>query len=339
MGVVLSTELVVWTAVGGKGVWIGPVVGAVLMGWLTAALRDDFAYWEIVEALVFIAVVLRFPAGIAGATLGRIASARPRIAASAAPGLPHSAGADLVFEAVRVRVNGLRILDGLDLQLDRPGLHCMIGPNGAGKTSAFNVLTGRLPLTSGALRWRGVALKGKRPYQIAALGIARKFQIPSVFPNLTVGENLVIAIWANRLRASRLFSLAPYGWKTPRLARLVEMFPFLAETDVRAGALSLGHRQMLEFAMANLMEPGLLLLDEPCAGLSSSETTEMIEAIRVLNAEYGGATLIIEHDMRVVQTLANHVYVLHLGAKLAEGTMAEIKANEAVRAVYAGSEK
>ena len=96
---------------------------------------------------------------------------------------------------------------------------------------------------------------------------------------------------------------------------------------------------MLEFAMTNLSEPRLMLLDEPCAGLSSQETAHMIEAIAALAAEFGNTILIFEHDMQVVERLSNHVYVLHLGARLAEGTMLEIKANEAVRAIYSGGTK
>ena len=345
LGVVLSTEIVVWTAVGGKGALLGPVIGAIAVELLAARLRDSFSYWEIVEALAFIAIVLKFPQGLSGFASSWAKRRFPRwfsaraAEATPAPALPTREGIELVFGDVHVERNGLRILDGLDLHLDRPGVHCVIGPNGAGKTSAFNVLTGRLRASRGDIRWRGQSIVGKRLYEIARLGIARKFQIPSVFSNLSVRENLLIATWANRLRGRSLLAMAPFGWRGARWRSLARTMPFLTEGETRAGSLSLGQRQMLEFAMANLMEPSLLLLDEPCAGLSPRETTDMIDAIAGFSAEFGGATLVIEHDMRVVEQLADHVYVLHLGAKLAEGSLAVIKTNQAVRAVYAGGSK
>ena len=346
VGYLLSAELVIWTAVGGRSSLLGPVIGAVLIGYLTAELRDTFPYWEIVVASVFIVVVLRFPNGIAG--LGERLSwlsrrslprqANPERDIAIAP-LEREEGTTLSFQDVHVRMNGVRILNGLDLSIRARGIQCIIGPNGAGKTSAFNVLTGRLPATSGEIVWRGRPIAGRKPFRVARLGIARKFQVPSVFPDLTVGQNIDIALWANRLSFVQLFSLGAYRWRTAVLASLERLFPELADPSVLARELSLGQRQMLEFAMTNLVEPQLMLLDEPCAGLSTEETSRMIEAISALATEYGWAVLIIEHDMRVVERLSDHVYVLHLGARLAEGSMEAIKADEAVRAIYSGGSK
>jgi branched-chain amino acid transport system permease protein len=346
VGFLLSAELVIWTAVGGRASLAGPVVGAVVIGFLASELRDSFRYWEVVVAIVFIVVVLRFPQGIVGllgAVASRLGLPGRRMAAPARDivvvPLDHGDGADLAFRGVHVRMNGVRILNGLDLAISASGIHCIIGPNGAGKTSAFNVLTGRLPATEGEIAWRGRPVTGRKSFEMARLGIGRKFQVPSVFPDLTVGQNVDIALWANRLSYRDLFSMRPYRWRSRVLDRLEIMFPFLAEPSRLTSELSLGQRQMLEFAMTNLSEPRLMLLDEPCAGLSSQETAHMIEAIAALAAEFGNTILIIEHDMQVVERLSNHVYVLHLGARLAEGTMLEIKANEAVRAIYSGGTK
>ncbi len=346
VGFLLSAELVIWTAVGGRASLAGPVVGAVVIGFLASELRDSFRYWEVVVAIVFIVVVLRFPQGIVGllgAVASRLGLPGRRMAAPARDivvvPLDHGDGADLAFRGVHVRMNGVRILNGLDLTISASGIHCIIGPNGAGKTSAFNVLTGRLPAAEGEIAWRGRPVTGRKSFEMARLGIGRKFQVPSVFPDLTVGQNVDIALWANRLSYRDLFSMRPYRWRSRVLDRLEIMFPFLAEPSRLTSELSLGQRQMLEFAMTNLSEPRLMLLDEPCAGLSSQETAHMIEAIAALAAEFGNTILIIEHDMQVVERLSNHVYVLHLGARLAEGTMLEIKANEAVRAIYSGGTK
>ena len=351
VGFLLSAELVIWTAVGGRTSLAGPVLGAVAIGFLASGLRDTFLYWEVAVALVFVIVVLRWPAGVAGMLQSAAARA---IGRRGGPGgsreraperritLPAPAGKPspkLRFEAVDVTVGSVEILRGLSFEIDAKAIHCMIGPNGAGKTSALNALTGKLPLAAGDIRWAGASLSGERPYGTAARGIGRKFQVPSIFPALTIGQNVDIAIWANRLRAADLFRLTPYRWRTELLGRLESRFPFLRDDSQPAGTLSVGERQMLDFALTMLAEPDLVLLDEPCAGLSVEETARMTEAIAELTAEIGATGIIIEHDMQVVERLSDHVLVLHQGRLLASGTMDEVRNDPAVQAVYAGGSK
>jgi urea ABC transporter permease protein UrtC len=336
VGFLLSSELVIWTAVGGRASLFGPVIGAVAIGYLSAELRDSFAYWEILVALIFIIVVLKFPEGFA-ARLDPSPAPHP-LRTNPLPSRDRADSVALECRDVRLARGGVQILNGLDLIIAKPGIHCMIGPNGAGKTSAFNVLSGRFRLSSGDIIWNGRPI-ARRPVQVARCGIIRKFQIPSVFAELSVGESIDIALWANRLTWSQMFSSRPYRWTTPALDRLRTLFPFLDDTSKRAGALSAGERQMLEYAMVNLAEPRLLLLDEPCAGLSPHETAIMIAAIAAIHYAFGATVVIIEHDMQVVERLADFVHVLHLGARLAEGPVAEIKLNPAVQAVYAGGSK
>ena len=351
VGFLLSAELVIWTAVGGRTSLAGPVLGAVAIGFLASGLRDTFLYWEVAVALVFVIVVLRWPAGVAGMLQSAAARAIGRRGGPAgsrerAPErritLPAPAGKPspkLRFEAVDVTVGSVEILRGLSFEIDAKAIHCMIGPNGAGKTSALNALTGKLPLAAGDIRWAGASLSGERPYGTAARGIGRKFQVPSIFPALTIGQNVDIAIWANRLRAADLFRLTPYRWRTDLLGRLESRFPFLRDDGQPAGTLSVGERQMLDFALTMLAEPDLVLLDEPCAGLSVEETARMTEAIAELTAEIGATGIIIEHDMQVVERLSDHVLVLHQGRLLASGTMDEVRNDPAVQAVYAGGSK
>ena len=173
----------------------------------------------------------------------------------------------------------------------------------------------------------------------AARGIGRKSQVPSIFPGLTIGQNVDIALWANRLRPVEHLSMTPYRWRTTLLERLEGRFAFLRDAGQRAGSLSVGERQMLDFALTMLAEPDLVLLDEPCAGLSVDETVRMTEAIAELTAEIGATGIIIEHDMQVVERLADHVLVLHQGRLLASGTMDEVRSDPAVQAVYAGGSK
>lgn len=346
VGFLLSAELLIWTAVGGRFGLIGPVAGAVLIGFMAAGLRDSFRYWEVAVALIFIIVVLKMPGGISSvfsSLLHRFSGEREARTSSIDPHplaeKVHRSAPDLKFDSVRVSMGPVKILNGLDFSISRTGIHCIIGPNGAGKTSALNVLTGRLPLGAGDISWRGASLANTKPFIAARNGIGRKFQVPAIFPDLSVDQNIEIAIWANRLSATQMLSMRPYSWTTKMLADLQMRFPFLTEGNKAAGSLSVGQRQMLDFSMTLLAEPDLVLLDEPCAGLSTDETRQMIEAIAVMAAQTQATYIIIEHDMQVVEQLSDHVLVMHQGALLAKGSMTEIRANPDVARVYSGGSK
>jgi branched-chain amino acid transport system permease protein len=232
------------------------------------------------------------------------------------------------------------ILDGLSLALSGPGIRCVIGPNGAGKTSSFNVITGRLPLLGGGVTLNGHDIGGLSAWRVARKGIGRKMQVPSVFHDLTVRENLGLAVWAGRASAVDTLKRATLGWHTGLLADILQEFPALAsQLDAPAGTLAQGHRQALELAMTLLPEPKLVLLDEPCAGLSPGETHQMIDAIKTLVNQIGAAALLIEHDITAVDAMGGDVYVLHQGRLLDKGSLADIQSSAAVRAVYAGGRK
>ena len=341
VGFALSADLVIWAAVGGRARLLGPAIGAIAIGVLASELRDRVAFWEIALAVVFIVVVLFFPEGLAGifAPLAR----RRRTASVAAPIIapPRAEHADarLEIDDVQVRVGEVTILDRLALALDRPAIYCVIGPNGAGKTSTFDVLTGELPVQSGSVRFDGHALERLPTHRVVRLGIGRKFQIPSVFPHLTIADNVAIALWSGR--ASPLDLLRPRlrRWSTPLLDALRERYPFLADSERTAAALSHGERQILELSMALLGEPRVLLLDEPCAGLSPEETAAVIDAIRWARTQRRATIVVIEHDMALVRTLADHVFVLHNGSVLADGSVAAIQADPKVQAIYVGAAK
>ena len=366
IGFQLSAELVIWTAVGGRFGPYGALLGAVGVGLLSSELRDAWVHWELLVALVFIGVVLRFPGGMAqavasgaartidplthrfahrvgpfagmrGSASAKPASLRaPAVCSAASTGQP----AALAFEAVLVRLQGVAILDGLNLRVDQAGVHCLIGPNGAGKTSSFNVLTGRLPLTDGAIFFNGVCVSGQRADVMARAGVGRKFQIPSVFGGLTVRDNLCIALWANRAHGRQLLQASAWRWRTDMQDFLEQSFPFLTcDAGRLAGQLSQGQRQMLELSMSLLAEPRLLLLDEPCAGLSTTETQQQIDVILHGVARLGSTALVIEHDMAAVERLSDQVHVLHQGRLLASGSLSDVQGNPAVQAVYAGGHK
>ena len=348
-GFILSADLVIWAAVGGRATLYGPVVGAVLIGILTADLRDEISYWEVILAAIFIVVVLYFRQGLMGFVeplferLWRRHAGRS-LESPDRPAGPRDAtgpdmGADMGFalDDVRVRMGSVSILEGLDLAIDRPGIYCLIGPNGAGKTSCFNAMTGELPVRSGHIRIFGRARTGAAADLLSRIGVGRKFQAPSLFPDLTVAENFNIGLWGGRARLRDLLRMGSHGWTSAILREAQARFPFLAEEDRRAGDLSHGQRQILELAMVLIAEPRLILLDEPSAGLSQIETQEVIDAIRWVSGRLNACTVIVEHDMTFVRELADRIFVLHQGRLLASGTVAEIQADERVRAVYVGA--
>jgi branched-chain amino acid transport system permease protein len=342
VGFGLSADLVIWVAVGGRRSLLGPVVGTLLVGSLTAQLRDTLPFWEVLMALFFIVIVLVFPQGISGlaeplARLLRARGARPPI--PAANNSTDRPPGRLTLDGVGVRIGEVTILDRLSLDFDQAGIFCVIGPNGAGKTSMFNVVSGELATASGRIGLGETRVNGLAPHRVTRLGVGRKLQIPSVFPDLTIADNLAIALWSGRAARLQLFDPRLRRWTSPVLEELKARYPFLASDARKAAELSHGEQQILELAMALLTEPRILLLDEPCAGLSPDETSAVIDLIRWAARRLGGATIVIEHDMSLVKELAELVYVLHNGTLLAKGSVAAVQADPAVRAVYVGGEK
>lgn len=339
----LSTEFVIWAAVGGKSSALGALLGAVLVGYASSELRDYFAYWEVLVAALFILVVRFLPEGLAGvlaARIGRLLAAPPPAPAPAPASLVPQGVPDLRYEDVRCSQSGVQILNGLSFSLSGSGIHAVIGPNGAGKTSTFNAMTGRLRVRGGRIRLANRDITGRVAWRVARYGVGRKLQIPTVFPVLSVAQNLQVALWAQRLTGIEALRTTALGWRTSLLDDLLERFPELTRQHATlAGHLSQGQRQALEFIMTMMPEPRLLLLDEPCAGLSPAETHRMIEVIRYAVERVGAAALLIEHDLAAVAALGGDVMVLHQGRLLAQGTLEAIQSNPDVRAVYAGPHK
>ncbi|SAK79517.1 branched-chain amino acid ABC transporter [Caballeronia fortuita] len=352
LGTELSAQFVIWAAVGGRRSPLGAQLGALIIGLLAAQWRDQFSFWQVLIAAIFILVVRFFPEGLAG--VGRIGSrlilgaktaSKAASTPIAAPTLnrdtrPQAAMPLLEFHNVEVSQSGVGILNGLSLTVQGKGISCVIGPNGAGKTSSFNAMTGRLPVKTGKVVVYGQDVVGRQAWQVSRLGVGRKFQIPSVFDRLSVEDNMRIAIWANRIRPIDLLKSSPLHWTSPAKARVQGRFAFIEERQTSdAGSLSQGLRQMLEFAMVATMEPKLYLLDEPCAGLSAHETHEMMTAIKSTVEESEASALVIEHDMSALERIADNVIVLHQGKKLATGSLEDIRASSEVKAVYAGGRK
>jgi len=239
---------------------------------------------------------------------------------------------------------GVRVLSGVDLKVTAGELVCLIGPNGCGKTTLFNIITGQLAPSGGEVTFDGRRLQGLAPHRIARLRIARKFQVPSVFEDLTVMQNLMVAGYALK-RQGRDVARADTdrAEPVPAIADEAGRARILADTGLAAlaalpaGRLSHGQRQWLEIAMALFQQPRLLLLDEPTAGMTSHETIATAQLIRKLCAGARMACLVVEHDMRFVERLDARVVVMVAGRIVADGRFEDIRRIPAVREAYLGS--
>ena len=237
-------------------------------------------------------------------------------------------------ENLAKRFGGLTAVDNLSINIPGGRVHAIIGPNGAGKTTFFNLVTGMLRPTSGRIFFRGRDITGLRPHVISRLGIKRTLQVKSVFPELSVADNL----WVTRQARNRFLNpfRAASGDKDTQL-RVEQTLEQIGLSDLAvcpAGTLSYGDVAMLEIGMAMISEPSLLLLDEPTCGMSPAETSRAVAKIRNLARTVD--VIIIEHDMDVVFGIADDIIVLAQGAILASGNPAQIAGDERVREAYLG---
>ena len=233
---------------------------------------------------------------------------------------------------------GVLAVRDVTLSVPRRQLRAIIGPNGAGKTTLFNLLTGEVRCDRGRIFFKGADITGRPPHYLCRNGVARTFQINSVFLSATVFENVQLAILAHRGRTWNPLASArrlAVGETEEILERLG-----LADEAYKTGrALSYGDRRRLEVALALACQPDLLLLDEPTSGMSLSEKPALVELIRNVVKEKGVTTVLIEHDMDVVFAVSDQITVMHQGSVLAEGTPGEIQANAKVQEVYLGEER
>jgi branched-chain amino acid transport system ATP-binding protein len=237
---------------------------------------------------------------------------------------------------------GLRAVDDVSFDVGRGELVGLIGPNGAGKSTLFGCVAGAIPRTKGEVRFRGDSIAGLDPGRIARLGIARTYQNLRIFPDITVFDN-VSAGAIGPLGISLLGTLfPPLGRRRDEaiaeatLAAL-ERFDLLAYADEPAGNLAYGQKKHLEIARALALQPTLLLLDEPAAGLNDTETSELAARLQALR-DAGLTILLVEHDMPMVMRICDRIVVLDSGRKIADGMPVAIRADADVRAAYLGGE-
>ena len=221
---------------------------------------------------------------------------------------------------------GLRAVDSVDYELPANELRCLIGPNGAGKSTFFKLLSGQLQPTEGSIYFRGEEITDLEPHERARRGISLKFQDISVYPSLSVRENLRIPVQRHATNVDG------------RIAELQDLAQLDGLGDETVDSLSHGRQQWLEIVMSMAINPELLLLDEPTAGMSIEETRETGELIQSLTAK-GVSIVVVEHDINFVRQIGDWVTVLHNGRLFAEGTVSEIEADERVQNIYLGKQE
>ncbi len=249
----------------------------------------------------------------------------------------------LKIKNLTMAFGGITAIDNIDMSVEEGEIRGLIGPNGAGKTTFFNACSGRYPVTSGEITFRGHKISGLKPHNIARMGLVRTFQHVTLFKTFSVVKNVMAG---NYLHAQHsYFGSLLRTRKTVRAEadsekRAREILDFVGLggiADKTASSLPHGHQKALGIAIALAAEPHLLLLDEPCAGMNNDESREMINLVRRIR-DTGVSVMLIEHDMKVVMGLCDKITVLNFGNVIAEGTPAEVRENTEVREAYLGSQ-
>jgi len=357
-----SGQLIMQTAIGGRGTLFGPLVGAgiwlFLQDFLQATLKLGAA-WKLVLGLVFVLLVCFLRQGIIGGLRdlfvlatgkGRhagepeteaapIAAVVPLVPLAARRAAPADARQGPLLQASNLtkRYGGVVANEGIDFSVQRGELRGVIGPNGAGKTTFFKMLTCEVPPTSGSIVFDGRDITGMSIADVCQLGLTKSYQVNQLFNKLTVRENLTIAALA-QLRGKFKLDLFGRLSNIPGLAEQVEhtlqLVNLTSRPDTPVSQLAYGEKRRLEIGLALASSPGLLLLDEPLAGMSPRER---VETVRLLKSIAQGRTMIvIDHDMDALFELAKRITVLQEGRVLVEGTPDEIKGNPLVQDAYLG---
>jgi branched-chain amino acid transport system ATP-binding protein len=249
----------------------------------------------------------------------------------------------LTLSSLSKNFGGLRVLDNVSFTVPERGIFGLIGPNGAGKTTLFNLITGLLAPSAGVIDFFGKRLNGMAPYEITRAGVARTFQNIRVFKEMSLLENVLVAMGGKNHYStlSLLFASPDYRAaerrERERARELLARVGLAHKAVVPGGSLSYGEQRRLEIARALATEPNLLLLDEPAAGMNSVEKQQLMDEIQKLD-ESGICILIIEHDMRFVMNLCRHIAVLNFGQLIAQGSPDAVRADPGVIEAYLGQD-
>jgi branched-chain amino acid transport system permease protein len=342
-GFLFGTQLVIWVALGGRASLLGPVIGTLAIDYLSASLSGDLPFlWQLVLGAAFVIIIILLPDGLAGLARRALAAVfdapnetrSPSVAAAAnAPRAALGQAPLLSVSSLARSFGSLSVLTDINFEI-RPGeLVSIVGPNGAGKTTLIRCLSDGSEPFKGTVEIAGRPTMGLTPDRIVALGVGRKFQVASIFESLTVAECL---------RLARTTSETPSGIHSAAALTLpassVEILRLTGLADLMASParlLSHGMKQALELAMVLALEPKLILLDEPTAGLSKTERATIGAVLKQL-VESGFAIILVEHDLDFVREISSRIVVLHQGRLVLDGKVAEVVNSETVRTIYGG---
>ena len=351
---VFGTELVIWVALGGRGTLIGPVLGTIAIDFISAYLSGNLPYvWKLIVGIIFVVVIVALPEGFlpvitrAGRWLSGCFRHAPKIAQSGSVTLslaepPSTVGEGAGQPAVSVksldkRYGSSTILEGVHFTASGSEILSIVGPNGAGKTTLMRCLSSGTERSAGTVFFYGADIGRLPPYSVTALGVGRSFQTTSLFDTLTVAECLRLA----RFRLQR-----PAFWRRdqrlalpPAAMRVVVATALDTQLTTEARHLSHGKKRALELAMVLALEPQILFLDEPTAGLTKQERTLIGSILVDLTRREALCVLLIEHDLEFVREISTRILVLHQGKVLLDGSVQEVVESEIVRSIYAGHVK
>jgi branched-chain amino acid transport system permease protein len=347
-GFLLSTQMVIWVALGGRGTIIGPAVGAVALSLLSSKLNESFTnQWSLIEGLFFVVVVVLLPHGllplvarplrwISGDRLSTHSVAARHYEIAEGPAVEEATPVLAQLDGVHFGYGALKVLRGLSLDFRAGEVLSIIGPNGAGKSTMVGVMTDGGSAIEGVVNYpfagSGV-WRGAPPHRLAQYGVVRKFQIPSLFPTLTVAETLLLASLRGRF---------PSVWRRTRAvpvsvaaARILEAGGLIDRAETVSSELAHGLKQTLEIAAAVNSGARLLIMDEPTAGVTEDERRSIGAALREL-AEGGVGVVLIEHDIDFVQAVSHRVAILHNGVVVETGPPDTVAQSAVVREAYLG---
>lgn len=345
-GFQFGTELVIWVALGGRGTILGPVFGTLFIDLGSSYLSGDLPFvWKLILGLAFVFVIVVMPKGLLPALAGLMRRGRaftqPKISGRIVPsegqplfGLSSRGKLALKIQAVAKHFGSLNVLNNVSFDARHGELLSLVGPNGAGKTTLMRCISDGRERSSGDITVNDYSIAKLPPFECVRLGLGRKFQTANVFDDLTVLDALAVArtrlVHLKMWRRTQTVELPPAAWsivQTTGLARLLE-------TPCRL--LSHGQKQALELSMVLALEPNIILLDEPTAGLTKPERTAIGDTLKSLANEHQICVVLIEHDLDFVCDISSRVIVLHQGEIVLDGSVEEVVHSELVRDIYAG---
>jgi branched-chain amino acid transport system permease protein len=348
-GFVFGTELLIWVALGGRGTLIGPVLGTLVLDVSTSYLSGNLPFvWKLVIGVAFVVVIVALPQGLTPlitrtvrrlfgrgqAAIGEAPVTLEAAAATPYAGLEGAGHQALAVEGVRKHFGSLAVLQGIDFTARRGELLSLVGPNGAGKTTLMRCIADGNERSGGSVRINDHDIARKPPYTCVGFGVGRKFQTANVFETLTVAEALRIA--RTRLSRPSLWSRAATLPLPEASLQVIRATGLDTQIGTEARHLSHGMKQALELAMVLALEPSVLLLDEPTAGLTKPERTLIGGILVELARKHRLCILLVEHDLDFVREISSRVIVLHQGRLVLDGTVADVVESELVRTVYSG---